>query len=235
MADSAMDAVLSRLATLERENRRLRRWGGLLLVLGLALAGMAMAEGEKVAEVVKARKFVVVDDQGKERGLFWVQPATGATNLALAGRDGTFRLHLGVMPDGSPGVFLFEKDGKTNRISMVVQPDGNPGLVVHDHERRPRAALAMDPSGAVEFGLLSAQSEAGLKLRVGADDSSAVVVKDPDGGLRVGLMALPDGSSALMLTEGRKGSRAGVAIKPDGLPEVLLQDREGKTVFKAPQ
>jgi hypothetical protein len=98
--------VLARVDRLERENRRLK--------LVLAAAGGRQDGGEPSYDVVRARRFVVVDVKGVERGLLGMSdetprialgPDLGSTQFQIdAGQDQTiFDMSL---PEGEPTVRL---------------------------------------------------------------------------------------------------------------------------------
>jgi len=93
------EELAGRVAYLERENRNLRRW---LVATGLAvcatiLLGQATA-ATTTPQVLEARRFVLKDDQGRERAV-----------LGL-GADGSARLTF-FPQDGSKGTSIAEKSG----------------------------------------------------------------------------------------------------------------------------
>jgi hypothetical protein len=107
--------VLARVDRLERENRRLKLAGAAALgLVVLAAAGGRQDGGEPSYDVVRARRFVVVDVKGVERGLLGMSdetprialgPDLGSTQFQIdAGQDQTiFDMSL---PEGEPTVRL---------------------------------------------------------------------------------------------------------------------------------
>ena len=105
MNETNKPEVLQRLDRLERENRRWKVLGcTAFAVLGLiVLVGATGSKGTKVAEEIRARKFVLVDKAGKVRGILGEsgnqpKPSFG---LFIYGRDGKDRIELSQFGDGA--------------------------------------------------------------------------------------------------------------------------------------
>lgn len=109
-------SIMQRLDRLERQNRNLRiALATMALGLGaLCLVGAAPSN----LETVTARKFVLVDDGGSERGV--LQTTNGNPDLVLEGADGQ-RAVFG-MPTGLPRFILSGKTGA--EIEASVLPTG---------------------------------------------------------------------------------------------------------------
>ena len=85
MESTVQDALLARVARLERQNTRL--WGGLLAVAGLAVLGLTGHVGaEATPDTIEARRFVLKDDAGARRGEWFVEQSHG--RLRVYGPDG---------------------------------------------------------------------------------------------------------------------------------------------------
>jgi hypothetical protein len=69
-----MRAVLERLDKLERENQKLRRLGVLTLLVITGLVLMGESPTSKTADIVRARRFVLEDADGKTQGYWFVSP-----------------------------------------------------------------------------------------------------------------------------------------------------------------
>ena len=84
MNETNKPEVLQRLDRLERENRRWKVLGcTAFAVLGLiVLVGATGSKGTKVAEEIRARKFVLVDKAGKVRGK-WTAPGLLDTRVRV--------------------------------------------------------------------------------------------------------------------------------------------------------
>lgn len=99
--------------------------GGLVNV---ALSG----KDPETLEVVRARKFVLVDEEDQPRGL-WNVFADGSTGLALAGEDDKPGGVWAVLADGSSALNLFDKNGRVG-AKLAVGTDGSTALTLADKD-----------------------------------------------------------------------------------------------------
>ena len=93
-----------RLARLERQNRWMKAAGAVLVLVfvGVLLAGAGQDKDKpKVLDEVRAKAFVVVDKDGKDRASLSCQK-DGASFLGMRDQDGKVRVSLRVRSDGSP-------------------------------------------------------------------------------------------------------------------------------------
>jgi len=126
----------NRLGRLERQNRRMKLWGGALLVLWLAaLAGLG-----SLAHRARPR------------------PGPVATEaLAIKSQAGNLQAWLGTRA-GVPSLEFYDREGKVRTVLGLGQ-DGAPRLTLFDGQQRPRAELALGPG---EEAGLSLVDQAGL-------------------------------------------------------------------------
>ncbi len=96
-----------RLNRLERENRRLKRAGGVVLGVIAALLLMGHVVGEKVVE---AERFVLLDSSGQPRAVLAV--AKGGSGLYLYDNKGKLRAGLVGGTADETGLTLYHKNGK---------------------------------------------------------------------------------------------------------------------------
>lgn len=146
------DALVVRLAALERAHRRLRI---VVVVLSLGLAA-AVLLGAGDDGVLSGRTVKLLDDQGRVRVLLTTN--TGFSFLDAAGRP---RAGLGVEEDGTPALLL---NGDASRAILNVNADGpaltftgargvlravlgvvkeQPGLALFDGQERERARVSV--------------------------------------------------------------------------------------------
>ena len=181
--------IVIRLEQLERDNRRLRRYTTLMLVvvamvlgLGTALLWYSVRSGLPGSpQSVSARQFVLRDSQGRVRGA-WGLDDSGAVRLTLSDEGERQRVRLSLLQDGSAGISLSDTsdrklavlgllpDNTTNlaltdpagipRAVLGVASDGSSNLVFADREGATRAGLGVDSRGLGTFSL--ADRNAGL-------------------------------------------------------------------------
>ena len=175
-------AIGHRLDALERDNRRLRRYGVTMLVVlagflgvGAALLYFSGAYGLPGSpQMVAARQFLLRDAQGTIRGT-WGTAEDGSVRLTLSDDQGRQRIRLSLLKDGSAGLtFADTADRKlavlgllpdhtstlaltdpagVPRMVLGVAANGSSNLVFADHSGTTRAGLGVDTRGLGTFTL----------------------------------------------------------------------------------
>ena len=132
-------------AQLDREKRRNRWLPGItvlacLLAFGLfeTTATRLTAQGKGYEDEIRAKKFVVVDNNGKPRAV--LSDLNDGTGLTLSDKSGKPRVVLSVFNDGT-GLTLFDKNGK-GRAGLSIFND-EPGLTMADKSGKGRARLGL--------------------------------------------------------------------------------------------
>ncbi len=166
MNELTMETLARRLDQVERENRRLKQAGVVVLAVIAAVVLMGQATKGKVAKVVEAEKFVLRDADGKGRARLESLPS-GLVRLALLDKDENIQSVLGVGV-GRPSLVLAGRNNKTilttsflsvsgkggkSRLTLAVLPSGAQSLVLTDNTARTRAELAIEVDGSPTFGL----------------------------------------------------------------------------------
>lgn len=143
-----IDIILQRLERLERENRR---WKGLVSVTAvicgcLLLLGATNGGAPRVADELRARSFVLVDQNGTTLAQLGQLPY-GARGLGFYDEGRKARLLLSVDPNGEASVSVYGRDGRGSAVVMVGK-DGETSLRLLDAQWRVRASLATWPDGS---------------------------------------------------------------------------------------
>ena len=247
-----------RLENLERELARAKRhnrW--LAAIAGLVVVGLVLAwawdkitstaqpqEGAKPAkpaQVIRATAFVLVDDEGRERGK--LEMLKDQPQLVLSDANGSPRAML-VASRGCPAVVLY--DAPESNYSVMLSSGG---LCLRDDKGRLRAGLRVsgdqaslelnDANGkppSVERVLDYLEAKAvpfwhergkrGVWLGV-QEDGPVMLMNDENGMCRAELAANKEGAR-LNLSDVKGKPRAGLSADQDG-PRLLLSDENGKT------
>jgi hypothetical protein len=162
--------IAHRLDELERDNRRLRRYTTMMLIvvamvlgLGAALIWYSVRSGLPGSPItVSARQFVLRDSDGTVRGA-WGLGDDGAVRLALNDGEGRQRVRLSLLRDGSAGLsFADSADRKLAVFGLL--PDYTTNLALTDPAGIPRAVLGVSPNGSsnLVFADRSGSTRAGL-------------------------------------------------------------------------
>ncbi len=197
-----------RLTRLERKNR----WLTLaLLFMGVAatlVVTAGMQRTEAVPEVVKARRFLLVDENGKERAGLGMDK--DGPFLDLRDENGKERARLGLAKAFSGLVLSSEngsavalaagndmqaltfmgENGKQRAVLMTLK-DGHAGLAVLDENEKPRARLVVDKDGPA-LNLLDENDKIRAALQLPKDGPS-LNLSDENGKQRAVLGANKDG------------------------------------------
>ena len=92
-----LEALMARLETVERGNRRLKLAGAIVLLL--AATGLLMAQGFPTGRTVEAQAFILRDASGAERAAWHLSPDGGAA-LTFFDQTGRSRAQMTVDRDG---------------------------------------------------------------------------------------------------------------------------------------
>jgi len=114
----------------------------------LLLRGVPEAHAEAQAapeKIVKAEKFVLVDEKGAQRGI-WEINATGVVRLTLCNKEGKARLDLSLYENENPSLDLYDRDRKY-RASLGLDAEGSPSLHLRDKKQSGVNVLRVDAAG----------------------------------------------------------------------------------------
>ncbi|MFO7956738.1 MAG: hypothetical protein R6X33_06520 [Candidatus Brocadiia bacterium] len=158
-----------------------------VLIVAAAFAGgfvaqalfgsLAQADAAQTAQVMKAKSFVVVDDEGREH----LALGPHSQGMGLVVRDGELkdRMVLGLLPEDQVGLVMNNAEGMTQvalgawestnhldlydgerrpRFTVGVSRDaGNAGLAFYDPQKAQRLGIGMGPGGGGDFVMSNAQ------------------------------------------------------------------------------
>lgn len=155
----------ARLEALERDNRRLQRYGMLLIVamaVLLALGVVLVYSTRTVTPEVAAQRFIIKDASGGVRGA-WGVAADSSLRWVLQDAAGRPRIKLSLLNDGSAGLSMTDSMGRPRAVFALDAADGG-SLVFADAQGRTRAVLGVSPDGAanVVFADQNGATRAGL-------------------------------------------------------------------------
>ena len=247
---SAMAALLERINRLEAEStlsaQRAKRWrnGAIALAAAtVAITSLAATQSARTPDVIRARRFEVVDANDKVVLLAGIGQNGG--QLDVWGNGGTNVLRLGANGDGGDlavwnskqqGVAAIYATAQGGRIeatmgdgsgAAVLRAEGAaPALAITDAQDRPRivATSAGGSSG------ISVRSEGGQELiALGASEGSGGIVRvaQPDGTIAAQMLAFDKGG--LVECASRTGGRAAMfgATAADAGGSLLLYGPDG--------
>jgi hypothetical protein len=239
MTDLTLESLGERLSRVERQNRLLR--AAVILVVAVFAAMVCMGQ-VGVPEVVGARRFQMVDEQGRVRadiGMVDDNPVLYAYD-----EEGEARLGLGLSMFGDPRLGLFNEKG--DPCAVLSLGTSGPSLNFMDGNGKPNAALEVwdgdsrldlcDAEGKPRVSLDTSEDKPGLNLYDAAGELRASLTMfegepgldlyDAAGKIRMAV-AMLDGEPGLCLHEAAGGMRAALAMVEHG-PDLVLYDATGK-------
>ena len=140
---------------LDRLERYYWRWKALALLtltlLGLMLVGATNHREAPVAQELRTRSLLLVDQRGVPVARLGLLPH-GALGLGFYDNGKQSRILLSVEADGSSSISLFGRDGKGG-VVLTASGSGATSLRLLDANWRNRVSLATWPNGAPFFQL----------------------------------------------------------------------------------
>ena len=148
-----MDSLEARVARLERANRRLLALGG------VALAALVLLGAQTVGDVVRARRFELIDDRGVPLAILAPARDGAGGELTLRDREGERRASLraepdaasldlqGGRPDDPAGTAALRADGQGAALGLV---GAKASVIAEVRKERPRVATT-DARGRETF------------------------------------------------------------------------------------
>jgi len=180
--------LLERMDRIERENRRLKRFGSMMMVAMAVVLGLAAAVfwytgrfgiAGAVPQNIVARQFTLRNADGTTRGT-WGVAEDGTVRLMLSDGKGRARVRLSLLADGSAGL-SFADTADHKLVVLGSLPDQTSSFVISSGAGVPRAVLGVSGAGAAN--LVFADQGGATKTSVGVDakGKGAFTVADQPG------------------------------------------------------
>lgn len=232
-----IEALLLRLSRVERENRRMKVGGLLTLAILCLFLFLGATRGRKPAplEEVRAKRFVLVDNAGKERGALAVFADTvdletfeltprDMVALDLRNKGNTARL---AVSQDSAGLSFSSFTGA--RSLMVMRSDGRSSLSLWRSgggERVETAGIRVRPDGSTGLSLRDKNGQARLNLSLAQDGSPYMAFVDNSNQTSIAMEG-SDQTRRLVLADQTGAVRVALSTLASGRPVVLLLDASG--------
>lgn len=220
-----MEQLEQRMHLLQHADTRARRWKTTALVAGFAvigLAGIAATQSAGTPDVLRARRFEVVDQNDKIVMLAGIGQNGG--QLDIWANSGTNVVRLGSNADGgdlamwnnaTQGVVSMYATSQGGRIEAVM-PDGSgsaslraettgPAMMIADGENRPRI-VATASGTTTRFTVRTADGNEVVALGALDGQGGTIRVAQTDGSIAAQMLAVENGGS--IGCTNRAGSRA---------------------------
>ena len=239
-------AVIARLEKVERENRKLKRVGTIVLVAIAAFLLMAQARSSPIAKVLEAEKFIVRDkqkrvwielgisDHGPRLTFFGKQGKESTTIqagvLSIPGAEDTdsssiymFGGNIWMVGEGGTGLWILGKEGE---INLGVKGEGSAELSIAGKEFNGGINLSVQPDGIANLRLSQKFLER-VSLGLTADGSPGLAFWDKNLKARSWMNLQPNGAPQIVLADANAATRAWLMLQPDGSPVMAFRDTQG--------
>jgi hypothetical protein len=180
--------LLDRMDRIERENRRLRRFGNMMIVAVAIVVGLAAAVfwytgrfgiAGAVPQNIVARQFTLRNADGTTRGT-WGVADDGTVRLLLNDAKGRARVRMSLLADGSAGL-SFADTADHKLIVMGSLPDQTSSFVMSSGAGVPRAVLGISGAGAANLVFADQGGATKTSLGVDAKGKGAFTVAEQPG------------------------------------------------------
>ncbi len=135
---------------------------------------------EETHDVVRAKSFELVDEEGELRALMASDP-NGSVGLEIYEDEQTPRLTMGINGQGTARMDLRDAAG-TVRARLAVESSGTPTIFsIRDSEDRIRAQVAMHDGEAVGVNLMDATGDTRAQIMVEPSGHASIILEDTNG------------------------------------------------------
>jgi len=150
----------------------------LVCCAGIVVLGGAGAQAKPdVKDEVRAKRFVLVDDAGKERAALESFP-DGQARLVVRGKDKA-ATYCGIMSNGTAIVTLATPGGQ--RVVELGTVDEAPIVILRDASDKLRIGMTIGENGSAGVVIRDGQGAQRLSLEVGKDGTTEIRALDAKG------------------------------------------------------
>lgn len=223
MRESRTDflSTAARIAVLERQ---LRSQGRIIwYVLAAVFLAFVVGFGPGGFEEIKARRFVVSDEEDNPRAL--LTSHQGTTVLSLFDSDGRPRARFSVLNDGHPEITLLDQSGRG--LIQLAENNGTVRLSMNDGGGVGSIVLGQSDK---QFGIdvSDARGDSGIRLRSLSGQPQLTIV-GPKGGGGVQVFAHAD-KSGVSISDSKGHPGAILSMLENLRPILLLQGQQKRTL-----
>jgi hypothetical protein len=235
--ETSLEALATRVARLEVQNRRLKKTGIASFIVAAAVIAMGQAPAKKT---IVANEFVLQDASGTTRARLSMEMKERPTlsfyrdqthvSASLAGGDEPFLVlsRAGTMEQVTVGankdfygLGLYEKE---IRAGLSVQ-QGTPALDLFDQNGKPQVALSA-PSDGASLNMLDTRGKQQVSLFTSVAGPT-FDIHDAESKAGVTMRVVPSGGGPDFSMYDSNGKLCVDLVTPDGEPSLKLEDKEG--------
>lgn len=199
--------------------------------LGSGVLSTADSEDKAIPSEIRARRFVVVDANGNERGELGMLPS-GQPALRIWDERKTIVGTLEIDQAGMPR-FAFEKSSGEPLLELGVLDGEHPVLVLSDADGNRRLGIVVGKPGSVDIALYDTQQRNRCAISLSQDGNPEIVLRDDKGNVRARLMLDDKGTCALDFLNRKGQERIVFQVDAQGQADAIVFGTEGKPTWSA--
>jgi hypothetical protein len=242
--ENSIEALWSRLESLERQNRRIKRIGTLLLVLAGSV--FLMGQATKAVKPVEATRFILKNAKGKKRAELGIR--LDGPELAFFNDKEQALLSIGLLEEG-PELLLLSSEGKklaslsltvtgpmlslsdqtgVKRLNLSVV-DGSPAVGILGTGGDAKAALGLTPTGNPFLQLFGSIEHGGAQLLAAPDMAVLRFLDSTDKPRAVFGMLEKENAPGITFNDANGATRAVLMLMPKGAGLDFLNENKEVT------
>ena len=199
--------------------------------LGLGVLSTAQSEDRAVPVEIRARRFVVVDDTGRERAKFGVME-DGETGMVVWNKKKSTAVSVSMDRFEMPRIVL-ENSKAEALLDFGILGDRYPVLVMRDANGRRRLGVMVTEGGSVGIGLYDEEKRNRCGVALGRDGHPQITLKDDKGRVRASLMLDGRGACALDLFDPKGQERIVLQVDAQGHADAVVFGPNGEATWSA--
>jgi len=194
-------------------------------------ASTAQSDDKTVANKIRAKSFVVVDDSGKELGEFGVL-SNGQPGMIVRNKDKSISASIGMDQGGMPR-FAFENDKGDALLELGLGDQGETVFIMRTPDGKRRLGIIVLGTGSVGIGLYDSEKRNRCMVSLGADGHPKITLRDDQGKARVSLMVDDKGTASLVLLDRTGAERIVFQVDTQGNADAAVFGPDGKPTWTA--
>lgn len=203
---------------------------GLTCVI-LLVPGSAGSKEARPAEEVRAERFILVDKDGREQGVFGFTQG-GHPGLRIGPVEGGMTAELQIDRSGMPRFGLMDDQGRAI-VGIGVLEKNLPVIVLKGPNGERQVAMTVSKDGTPYVGLYDSEKRARSEWKLDANGNPVLVLRDQKGQGRglFGVVGPGIAAMSLMNPQGREG--VVFQVNQDGHADGVIYERDGAPKWRS--
>jgi len=199
--------------------------------LGTSALSTAQSEDKTAPSEIRAQKFVVVDDNGKELAEFGIG-SNGQPSMAVWNKGKSMVASMGMDNAGMPR-FAFEKSSGEPLLELGVMDGRFPVFFLRNDKGERRLGMVVADGGSVGIGLYDRGKRDRCMLSLRRDGHPQITLKDDKGKVRASITLDDEGTCALDLLNRKEQERIVFQVDAQGQADAAVFGPDGKATWSA--